>query len=59
MSETQRKIELQSPEDLRYLIDNAKRAASEKIDRAFPPMANQGEDAMKIKVKELVDEVRE
>lgn len=57
MAENQRKIELQSPEDLRYLINNAKRAASEKIDRAFPPMANQGEDAMKIRVQELVDEV--
>lgn len=57
MSESQRKVELQSPEDLRYLINNAKRAASEKIDRAFPPMPNQGEDAMKIRVQELVDEV--
>lgn len=57
MAEAQRKIELQSPEDLRYLINSAKRAAAEKIDRAFPPMANQGEDAMKIRVQELVDEV--
>lgn len=57
MAEGHRKIELESPEDLRYLINNAKMSASEKIDRAFPPMANQGEDMMKIRVQELVDEV--
>ncbi len=54
-----RKIDLQSPSDLTYLIDNIKRAAKEKIDLAIPPSAApEGEDAYRTKVEELVNEVR-
>ena len=53
-----RKIELQSPLDLQYLIANVQRAAREKLDRHLPPdAAPQGEDAMRKRVEELVDEV--
>lgn len=50
-----RKIELQAPDDLRYLLDNARRAANEKIDRSLPPI--EGEDALRRRVEELVHEV--
>lgn len=50
-----RKIELQAPDDLRYLVDNARRAANEKIDRSLPPI--EGEDALRRRVEELVHEV--
>nr|CDP30046.1 Putative protein of unknown function [Podospora anserina S mat+] len=33
----QRKIELQSPDDLRYLITNVRKAATDSINAAFPP----------------------
>lgn len=59
---THRKIELQSPEDLTYLIANVTRAAREKLDRHLPPDAvagGKGEDAMRKRVEELVDEVSE
>lgn len=53
-----RKVELQSPLDLQYLIANVQRAAREKLDRHLPPdAAPEGEDAMKKRVEELVDEV--
>jgi kinetochor protein Mis14/NSL1 len=53
-----RKIELQSPEDLRYLVDNVSRAAREKIDLHLPPnAAPEGEDALRRRVEELVQEV--
>ncbi|KAH0543979.1 hypothetical protein FGG08_001746 [Glutinoglossum americanum] len=52
-----RKIELQSPEDLRYLIDNVSRRAREKIDLNLPPSAApEGEDALRRRVEELVHE---
>ncbi|KAK5168778.1 uncharacterized protein LTR77_006087 [Saxophila tyrrhenica] len=52
-----RKIELQSPADLTYLIANLTRAAREKIDRHLPPDAlPEGEDAMRRRVEVLVDE---
>lgn len=56
---THRKIELQSPADLTYLIANVSRAAREKIDKHLPPdAAPEGkEDAMRRKVEVLVDEV--
>lgn len=56
-----RKIELQSPADLTYLIANVSRAAREKIDRHLPPdAAPEGEeDAMKRRVEVLVDDVSE
>lgn len=55
---THRRIELQSPEDLTYLIANVSRAAREKLDKHLPPDAvGGGEDAMRKRVEELVDEV--
>lgn len=38
-SSAHRKIELQSPDDLRYLIINVTRAAQAKLDTHFPPDA--------------------
>lgn len=53
-----RKIDLQSPSDLTYLLNNIKTAARQKIDLAIPPSAApEGEDAYKSKVDELVQEV--
>lgn len=53
-----RKIELQSPDDLTYLIANVSRAAREKLDKHLPPdAALEGEDAMRIRVEKLIDEV--
>ncbi|TAQ84711.1 hypothetical protein B7494_g6958 [Chlorociboria aeruginascens] len=52
MAEFHRKIELQSPDDLQYLIANARRAADEKIDKDLPPI--EGEDKMRARVEELV-----
>ncbi|KAI9843085.1 MAG: hypothetical protein M1837_006630 [Sclerophora amabilis] len=52
-----RKIELQSPDDLRYLLDNASRAARTKIDLNFPPSAappDGEEDGLRRRVEELV-----
>lgn len=57
MADDHRKIELQSPEDLRYLVDTARRAANEKIDRALPQMNGETEDALRARVDELVHEV--
>ncbi|KAJ8063539.1 hypothetical protein OCU04_007411 [Sclerotinia nivalis] len=54
MAEQQRKIELQSPDDLQYLVANVKRAAREMIDRDLPPI--EGEDAMRRLVEEIVGE---
>lgn len=54
---THRKIELQDPADLTYLIANVSRAAREKLDRHLPPDAVGGEDAMRVRVEGLVDEV--
>lgn len=56
MTEIQRKIELQEPDDLRFLVANARRAATEKIDVALPPI--EGEDVLRQKVEELVHSVR-
>lgn len=55
MADVHRKIELQEQDDLRYLINNARQRASEKIDEALPPI--QGEDALRRRVEELVHEV--
>jgi hypothetical protein len=55
MAEHHRKIELQSPDDLQYLISNVRRAANEKIDKDLPPI--EGEDKMRRRVEELVQEV--
>jgi kinetochor protein Mis14/NSL1 len=55
MADVHRKIELQEQDDLRYLINNARRRATEKIDQALPPI--EGEDALRRRVEELVHEV--
>ncbi|KAI0129144.1 hypothetical protein BJ170DRAFT_682929 [Xylariales sp. AK1849] len=53
----QRKIELQAPEDLSYLVANVRRAATARIDEAFPPVDGaQGEDELRTRIEELVDE---
>ncbi|KFY26376.1 hypothetical protein V493_04123, partial [Pseudogymnoascus sp. VKM F-4281 (FW-2241)] len=52
MAELQRKIELQEPDDLRYLLANTRRVAGEKIDVALPPI--EGEDVLRRGVEELV-----
>ena len=53
-----RKIDLQSPSDLTYLLNNIRTAARQKIDLAIPPSAApDGEDAYRLKVEELVHEV--
>lgn len=54
MAEHHRKIELQSPDDLQYLISNVQRAANEKIDKDLPPI--EGEDKMRRRVEELVQD---
>ncbi|KAH9827543.1 Kinetochore protein Mis14 like [Teratosphaeria destructans] len=52
-----RRIELQSPADLKYIIANVSRTAREKIDKHLPPdAAPEGEDAMRKRVAELVDD---
>lgn len=56
MADLQRKIELQEPDDLRYLLANTRRVAAEKIDVALPPI--EGEDVLRQKVEELVNSVR-
>jgi kinetochor protein Mis14/NSL1 len=55
MAEFHRKIELQSPDDLQYLVSNVRRAANEKIDKDLPPI--EGEDKMRERVEELVHSV--
>jgi kinetochor protein Mis14/NSL1 len=55
MAEFHRKIELQSPDDLQYLVSNIRRAANEKIDKDLPPI--EGEDKMRERVEELVHSV--
>ncbi|KAH7058982.1 hypothetical protein B0J12DRAFT_379666 [Macrophomina phaseolina] len=58
MDSAHRRVELQSPADLTYLMANAKRAARAKIDLHLPPSAapEGGEDVLRRRVEELVDE---
>ncbi|KAF2147282.1 uncharacterized protein K452DRAFT_217512 [Aplosporella prunicola CBS 121167] len=58
MDAAHRRIELQAPADLAYLVANAKRAARQKIDLHLPPSAapEGGEDVLRRRVEELVDE---
>lgn len=55
MTEFQRKVELQSPDDLQYLVSNIRRAANVEIDKNLPPI--EGEDKMRRRVEELVHDV--
>jgi hypothetical protein len=57
MTELQRKIELQSIEDLQFLVGNIQRGAEEKIDQALPPMDGAEEDAMRKRVEQDVHSV--
>ena len=53
-----RKIDLQSPLDLTYLLNNIKTAAQQKLDLAIPSSAApEGEDLYRSKVEDLVQEV--
>lgn len=54
-----RKIELQAPADLTYLLTNIRASAQQKIDSAFPPSAapKGEEDALRAKVEEFVQTV--
>ncbi|KAI1759869.1 hypothetical protein GGR53DRAFT_470890 [Hypoxylon sp. FL1150] len=59
-TEAQRKIELQAPDDLAYLLANVRRAAAARLDEAFPPVdgadAAAGEDELRTRIEKLVDE---
>jgi hypothetical protein len=57
MADVHRKIELQEPEDLRYLVNNTRRAANEKLDEFLPRMEGK-EDTYRQQVEDLVHEVR-
>lgn len=55
-----RKIELQAPEDLSFLVANVRRAAQARLDEAFPPAAGPGtagEDELRTQIEKLVQEV--
>ncbi|KAH7029248.1 uncharacterized protein B0I36DRAFT_325336 [Microdochium trichocladiopsis] len=55
--ETQRKIELQAPDDLAYLLANVRRAAAQRIDEAFPAVEGaQEEDELRSRIEELVEQ---
>ncbi|KAH6997246.1 hypothetical protein EDB80DRAFT_584833 [Ilyonectria destructans] len=57
VSQDHRKIELQSNEDLAYLIANVRRAAAERLNEAFPHVEGEdGEDELRNKIEELVNE---
>ena len=59
VSQVQRKIELQSPDDLTYLIANVRRAAAERLNEAFPVVeGNDGEDEPRNQIETLVNEVK-
>jgi kinetochor protein Mis14/NSL1 len=53
-----RKIELQTPEDLTYLISNVRRAAQTRLNEAFPPVDGaDGDDELRSRIEVLVNEV--
>ncbi|KAK1705111.1 hypothetical protein BDP67DRAFT_495014 [Colletotrichum lupini] len=53
-----RKIELQSRDDLAYLLTNVRRAAQEQLDNAFPHIegSNAQEDELRAPIERLVNE---
>ncbi|KAF5642676.1 hypothetical protein F52700_3103 [Fusarium sp. NRRL 52700] len=54
VAQVQRKIELQTPEDLSYLIANVRRAAAERLNEAFPVVeGNDGEDELRNQIEKL------
>ncbi|KAK5661741.1 hypothetical protein OQA88_9842 [Cercophora sp. LCS_1] len=58
MESAQRKIELQSHEDLSYLIANVRRAAADSINAAFPPVEGTDgqEDELRTRIEQMVDD---
>ena len=54
MDHAHRKIELQSPADLQYLISGASAAARAKIDLHFPPRADEPADPLRQRVEARV-----
>ncbi|KAG6021358.1 hypothetical protein E4U41_002508, partial [Claviceps citrina] len=54
-SQLQRRIELQSPEDLAYLISNVRKAATAHLDEALPRIDGQREDKLREEVAALVN----
>ncbi|KYK57201.1 hypothetical protein DCS_04208 [Drechmeria coniospora] len=58
VSQLQRKIEIQFPEDLAYLLANVRNAARARIDEAFPPVdgALEGEDELRNQIEALIHE---
>ncbi|KAI0143653.1 hypothetical protein GGR57DRAFT_346245 [Xylariaceae sp. FL1272] len=56
MADSPRKIELQAPEDLAYLLANVRRAAAARIDEAFPPVHDNTEDELRTRIEEQVNE---
>jgi len=59
MDSSSRKIELQAPEDLTYLINNVRCAAADSINAAFPPVegADGQEDELRVRIEQMVNEV--
>ncbi|KAF4594933.1 kinetochore protein mis14 [Ophiocordyceps camponoti-floridani] len=55
-SALQRKIELQAPEDLAFLVANVRRAARERLDEAFPLVDGGGEDELRNGIAQLVEQ---
>ncbi|KAI8966330.1 hypothetical protein F5Y11DRAFT_365901 [Daldinia sp. FL1419] len=63
-SAAHRKIELQAPDDLAYLLANVRRAAAARLDEAFPPVDGAGSggggaadgDELRTRIEELVNE---
>ncbi|KAF4126141.1 kinetochor protein Mis14/NSL1 [Geosmithia morbida] len=55
-SQVQRKIELQTPEDLSYLISNVRNAAATRLNEAFPPVDGAGDDVLRTQIEALVNE---
>ncbi|OHF01249.1 hypothetical protein CORC01_03564 [Colletotrichum orchidophilum] len=58
MENAHRKIELQSRDDLAYLLNNVRRAAQEQLDNAFPHIegSNAQEDELRAPIERLVNE---
>ncbi len=54
----QRKIELQSPEDLSYLIANVRRAAQGHLNDAFPLMEGSEDDVLRTQIEKHINDVR-
>ncbi|KAG6209018.1 hypothetical protein E4U35_007767 [Claviceps purpurea] len=55
-SQNQRRIELQSPEDLAYLISNVRKAATAHLEEALPRIEGQREDRLREDIAALVNQ---